>query len=117
MVDFLKKLSVALIILMLFSHIAKITVINMKKNNEKDKVLFDVYESLRYAVMMSESESKPVKDWEWQSTDAEIAAQYILQKRILPYVTNHKECKRNSLDCVSGFSYLNKDDEHREARR
>ena len=118
MVDFLKKLAVAIVILLLFSHNAKITIINMKKTNEKDRVLFDVYESLRYAVMMSENESKPVKDWEWQSTDAEIAAQYILQKRILPYVTNHKECKSNSLDCVSGFSYLNKDDyEHINYRR
>ncbi len=116
--NLLKKIFIFAFLIFGFMHLAQITIINLQKTNEKEQVLKDVYESLKYAILMSGNATKPAKDWEWQYNDPEFAAEYILKKRILPYVTNYKTCEDKALQCVGGFSYLNKEDyEHINFRR
>lgn len=118
MMGFAKKIFFIALTVFLLLHFWKMTYINLQKSNEPDIVLHEIYDSLKYAVMSAEINNKPVKDWEWLSPDTEIAAYYILNKRILLHTTNYKECKQNSLECAGGFSYLNKDEfEHINYRR
>lgn len=114
----IKKILITVFIVYFLLHFGKNFVINLQKSNEPDIVLHEIYDSFKYAAMSAEHQSKPIKEWEWLNTDFDIAAYYILNKRILPNSTNFKECRQNSLDCASGFSYLDKDEyEHINYRR
>ena len=118
MIEFLKKVFILAFLVVGFLHLCKITAINLQKNNEKDQVLKEIYDSINYAILVSSNTDKPIKDWEWHHYDTEFSAEYILKKRILPYLTNYKLCENKALRCVDGFSYLNKEDyEHINFRR